>query len=252
MFKQLNGAIGAEFVERNIGLHDAQSHVLDFAGKILQSRQAEYRQRSQRGGGRRRKQGGWVWRPRAARERRRSAPRPRSGHKVRKSTPPERKSRLPPRTMPKSFQGNPVRTWPRSHSARLRAAASAKMRRPSARPHQTCESEAKCGEKGKAGRQAQHAERQSPGEFVGFGEKSRAEPPQAGDKIAEAHPPSRVARATQARRKRARRRSRRSARPPEPSEPAKAGKKPTGASARAPTGAARRGRSDGAASHRRE
>ena len=55
MFKQLIGAIGAEFVERNIGLHDAQSGILDFTRIILQSRQTEYRQRSQGGGGHRRK-----------------------------------------------------------------------------------------------------------------------------------------------------------------------------------------------------
>ena len=48
-----------------------------------------------------------------------------------------------------------------------------------------------CGRKDSERRRQRHdRKRQRPGEFVGLDQKSRADPPEAGEKIAEAHPPA--------------------------------------------------------------
>ena len=46
------------------------------------------------------------------------------------------------------------------------------------------------GKKASTGRQRDDSKRQRPGELVGLDQKGRADPPEAGDKIAEAHPPA--------------------------------------------------------------
>ena len=57
-------------------------------------------------------------------------------------------------------------------------------------PDQPRQREAEARKDRQRGRQAEHAERQRPGELVGVDEKRRPEPPQAGDEIAEAPPPA--------------------------------------------------------------
>ena len=60
---------------------------------------------------------------------------------------------------------------------------------------------------GERRRQRHDRKRQRPGELVGLDQKRRADPPEAGEKIAEAHPPAGAERGPQ---------GRRSARAPDP------------------------------------
>ncbi len=65
------------------------------------------------------------------------------------------------------------------------------MRAAPGHPQQPRHDEAEGGKKGEKRRQADDAERQSPGKF-GIDEERRAEPPEPGEKVAEAQPPARA------------------------------------------------------------
>ena len=58
------------------------------------------------------------------------------------------------------------------------------------RPDEARQGESDRGKNRERGRQAEHAQRQRPGEPVRFDQKSRAQPPEARDEVAEAPPPA--------------------------------------------------------------
>ena len=60
----------------------------------------------------------------------------------------------------------------------------------SRRPQEARERESSGRKDGERRRQRHDRKRQRPGEFVGLDQKRRADPPEAGEKIAEAHPPA--------------------------------------------------------------
>ena len=110
------------------------------------------------------------------------------------------------------------------------------MRAASGSPEQPGEGEAEGGKEGEEGRQAEDAEGHRPGELVGLDEEGGAEPPQAGDEIAEAPEPAvEGSPICKARGGRGARRRRRGARPPARGAATRAGRKPKGGMARAPT-----------------
>ena len=86
--------------------------------------------------------------------------------------------------------GNPVNRWPRSHSLTVSAGRKGEDAGGVAGPEQPRQGEAEGREKRQQSRQAENAERERPGELIGLDQKSRAEPPQAGDEIAEAPAPA--------------------------------------------------------------
>ncbi len=92
--------------------------------------------------------------------------------------------------MPNVFQGNPVKICPRSHSARLNPAASAKTRPRAWRPHEPRQHEAETRKNREHGGEPDNAQRQGPGEFVRLDEKRRAEPPEPRQEITKAPPPA--------------------------------------------------------------
>ncbi len=100
------------------------------------------------------------------------------------------RARLTPSAMPRSFQGKPVNRRPRAHSATPSPNARAKMRNRPRRPQEARERKS-CGRKqGETRGQGDDRKRQRPGELVGLDQKRRADPPEAREKIAEAHPPA--------------------------------------------------------------
>ena len=162
------------------------------------------------------------------------------------------KIRLPPRTMPKSFQGKPVRTWPRSHSAKRQSSGEGENPGGPGRPHKTCENETECGEKGQdrpAGPARQGAK---PRRIVSLSQERRSRATTGRRQNSRSpSPPARFA----ARRESVANsaispssRSRRPARPRQDIGIKKAGKKPIGAIARAAGGAASEGDQPRAAS----
>ena len=97
------------------------------------------------------------------------------------------------------FQGNPVSTCPRSHSAPASAKASSDERRPTpGRQNARAATVASDQNKREPRRHERHRERQRPAELVGLDEECFADPEQAGEKEAETEPPAVEGRAPQA------------------------------------------------------
>ena len=113
-----------------------------------------------------------------------------SGRTGRPATRSASARRSAPSAMPRVFQGKPVNRWPRSHSLSRQPEGEREHAAGARRPEQARQGEAEGGEQGQSRRQAENAERQSPGELVGLDQEGRAEPPEPGHEIAEAPRPA--------------------------------------------------------------
>jgi len=180
---------------RDVGLHDAQFHARD--QRRVRGRKAIAAEAGQQGHGH---------------ERRQSRPRPRpparfvgqsrwrgenGDREQRKSVQPDHRCDLAEDEIlaerhAEVVPGKPGQRDRAQPFARAEAGGEREYPRRARRPQEAGEGEADCGKQRQPRGQGEDAERKRPRELVGLDEKGGAEPPQAGDEITEAPPPTRA------------------------------------------------------------